>query len=29
MQERGVSRVLSVDLQQATELVDEPRMAAE
>jgi chromosome segregation protein len=29
MQERGVSRVLSVDLQRATEMVEQPRMAAE
>ncbi len=29
MQERGVSRLLSVDLQSAGELVDPPRMAAE
>ena len=29
MQERGVSRLLSVDLQRATEMVDQPRMAAE
>jgi chromosome segregation protein len=29
MQERGVSRLLSVDLQRATEMVDPPRMAAE
>ncbi|CAH2600135.1 Chromosome partition protein Smc [Rhodovastum atsumiense] len=29
MQERGVSRVLSVDLQRASEMVDPPRMAAE
>jgi chromosome segregation protein len=29
MQERGVSRLLSVDLQSAAELVDQPRMAAE
>ena len=29
MQERGVSRLLSVDLQRAAELVDQPRMAAE
>jgi chromosome segregation protein len=29
MQERGVSRLLSVDLQRAAELVDQPRLAAE
>jgi chromosome segregation protein len=29
MQERGVSRLLSVDLQTATDMVDPPRMAAE
>ena len=29
MQERGVSRLLSVDLARATEMVDPPRMAAE
>ena len=29
MQERGISRVLSVDLQRATELAEQPRMAAE
>jgi chromosome segregation protein len=29
MQERGVSRLLSVDLQRAAEMVDAPRMAAE
>jgi len=29
MQERGVSRVLSVDLQRATEMAEQPRMAAE
>jgi chromosome segregation protein len=29
MQERGISRVLSVDLQKAAEMVDAPRMAAE
>ena len=29
MQERGVSRLLSVDLVRATELIDPPRMAAE
>jgi len=29
MQERGVSRLLSVDLQRAAEMVDGPRMAAE
>ena len=29
MQERGVSRLLSVDLQQAASIVDPPRMAAE
>jgi chromosome segregation protein len=29
MQERGISRLLSVDLQKAAELVDQPRMAAE
>jgi len=29
MQERGVSRLLSVDLQRASEMVDPPRMAAE
>jgi chromosome segregation protein len=29
MQERGVSRLLSVDLQRAAELVDQPRIAAE
>jgi chromosome segregation protein len=29
MQERGVSRLLSVDLQSATDMVDPPRMAAE
>jgi chromosome segregation protein len=29
MQERGVSRLLSVDLARATEMVDAPRMAAE
>ncbi len=29
MQERGVSRLLSVDLQRAAELIDPPRMAAE
>jgi len=29
MQERGVSRVLSVDLQQAAAMVEPPRLAAE
>ena len=29
MQERGISRVLSVDLARATDLIDSPRMAAE
>jgi len=29
MQERGVSRLLSVDLRTAGEMVDPPRMAAE
>jgi chromosome segregation protein len=29
MQERGVSRLLSVDLRRAAEMVDQPRMAAE
>ncbi len=29
MQERGVSRLLSVDLRRATEMIDPPRMAAE
>jgi len=29
MQERGISRVLSVDLQRAAELAEQPRMAAE
>jgi hypothetical protein len=29
MQERGVSRLLSVDLQTASAIVDPPRMAAE
>ena len=29
MQERGISRLLSVDLALATEMVDPPRMAAE
>ena len=29
MQERGVSRLLSVDLQQAAGMVEPPRMAAE
>jgi hypothetical protein len=29
MQERGVSRLLSVDLARATDLIDRPRMAAE
>jgi chromosome segregation protein len=29
MQERGVSRVLSVDLERATEMAEQPRMAAE
>jgi chromosome segregation protein len=29
MQERGVSRVLSVDLQRAAEMIETPRMAAE
>jgi chromosome segregation protein len=29
MQERGISRLLSVDLQKAAEMVDQPRMAAE
>jgi chromosome segregation protein len=29
MQERGVSRLLSVDLSRATDLIDSPRMAAE
>ena len=29
MQERGVSRLLSVDLQRAAEMVDPPRLAAE
>jgi chromosome segregation protein len=29
MQERGVSRLLSVDLARASAMVEEPRMAAE
>jgi chromosome segregation protein len=29
MQERGVSRLLSVDLQLAAEMVEQPRLAAE
>ncbi|MGH7050295.1 MAG: hypothetical protein ACREE5_06590, partial [Acetobacteraceae bacterium] len=29
MQERGISRLLSVDLAAATEMADPPRMAAE
>jgi hypothetical protein len=29
VEERGVSRVLSVDLQRATELAEQPRLAAE
>ena len=29
MQERGVSRLLSVDLQRATAMAEQPRMAAE
>jgi len=29
MQERGVSRVLSVDLRRAEEMAEQPRMAAE
>jgi len=29
MQERGVSRLLSVDLERATEMAEQPRLAAE